>query len=96
MQELLDKMYHDQDLCNTNKSYDPIPLLKWIERKILAQNKDQYFYATVYDQECALHGFQQHNLNNKQYYDRFNTKFDVLEAISITRQHRFLKEDTSQ
>ena len=89
-------MKHDTDWDNTSESYDSITLLKWIERKILDQTKDQYCYATMYDQECELHGFQQHNLTNKQYYERFNTKVYGVESISITRQHRFLTEDTAQ
>ena len=43
-----------------------------------------------------MYGFQQHNLTNQQYYDRFNTKVNVGEYIGITRQHRFLIEDTTQ
>ena len=62
----------------------------------MAHTEDQYFYATVYDKECALYGFNQHNLKNEQYYERFNANIDVGEAIGITRQHRFLMEYTAQ
>ena len=77
MQVLLDNMKHDPDWDTTSESYDPPTLLKLIEKKILAQTKDQYFYVTVYDKECALYGFHQHNLKNEQYYEQFNTNVDV-------------------
>ena len=69
-------MKHDTDWDNTSESYDSITLLKWIERKILDQTKDQCCYATSYKPECALYGFNQHNLTNEQSYERFNTKVD--------------------
>ena len=50
----------------------------------------------MYYQECALYGFQQHNLKNEQNYERFNTKVYAGEYIGITRQHRVLTEDTAQ
>ena len=50
----------------------------------------------MYYQECALYGFQQHILTNEQYYEQFNSNFDVGLAISITRKHHFLMEDMAQ
>ena len=44
----------------------------------------------------SLHVFQQQSLNNENYYEQFNTKFDVGVAISITRQHRVLMEYMAQ
>ena len=35
-------------------------------------------------------------MTNDNYYERFNTKVDAEEDISITRQHRVLTERTSQ
>ena len=96
MRVILDKMKHDPDWDNKNESYDPLNLLKLIGKKILAQNEDPYFYTTVYNQEFALYWFNQHNLANEQYYERFNTKVDAGEAIGIKTQQRFLMEDTSQ
>ena len=57
IQVLLYNMKHDPDWDNTIESYDPLKLLKLIEKKILAQTKEQDCYATVYNQECALYGF---------------------------------------
>jgi hypothetical protein len=90
MQVLLDKMKHDPDWMPASKSYDPLTLLRLIEKTILAQTEDQYPYATVYEQECALHSFQQNALTNEQWYERFNTKIDVGSAIGVTRQHQIL------
>jgi hypothetical protein len=92
MQVLLDKMKHDTDWTLASKSYDPLTLLRLIEKTILAQTEDQYPYATVYDQECTLYSFTQNSLTNEQWYKRFNTKIDVGSAISVTTQHQILLE----
>ena len=65
MQVLLDKTKHDQDWNNKIESYDTITQLNSIEKTLLDQIKYQYFYAKVYDQECALYQFQHHNLTNR-------------------------------
>ena len=80
----------------TSESYDPLKLLKFVDKTILSQTEDQYYYATVYNKNCELYGFHQQNLTNEQYYEIFNTKIYVGEAISITRQHHLLMEDTAQ
>ena len=74
---LSDNMNNDPVWDNTSYSYNPLILLKLIVKTIVAQTEDQYFYATVYNQECAIYGFQQHNLKNEKYYDLFNYKVDV-------------------
>ena len=96
MQVILDKMNHDPYCKNTTESYGPLTLLKLIKKTISAHTKDQYCYSTVYNQEVVLYGFNKHNLTNEQYYEQFNTKVDVGEAIGITRQHCVLMEDTVQ
>ena len=96
MQVLLYQMKHDTYLDTTSKSYDTLNILKLIKKKILDQTKDQYCYATVYDQEFALYVFHLKNLTNEQYYEQFHTKFDVGEAIGVTRQCRVLMEYTEQ
>jgi hypothetical protein len=92
MQVLLDKMKHDTDWVPASESYDPLTLLKLIEKTILAQTEDQYPYATVYDIECGIYSFSQNLLTNEQWYERFNTRVDVGEAIGVTRQHKVLLE----
>ena len=96
MQVILDKTNHNLDWDTTYESYYPLILLKLIEKKVLAQTKDQYIYAIVYDQEYGLYGFHQHKLKNEQYHERFNTKFDVGEYIGITRQHCVIMDGTEQ
>ena len=50
----------------------------------------------MYNQECELYGLHQHKFTNEQYYEKFNTRFDVGEDIGITRQHRLIMEYTAQ
>jgi len=92
MQVLLDKMKHDPDWATASESYDPLTLLRLIEKTILSQTEDQYPFATVYEQEAAMYAFAQNNLTNEQWYERFNTKIDVSNAIGVTRQHKILLE----
>ena len=96
MQALLYNMKNDPDWYTTSESYDPLNLLKLIDKTIFAHIEDQYLYATLYDQDCALYGFHQQNLTNEQYYEIFNSKVGVGEAIVITGQHHVLMEDTEQ
>lgn len=95
MPVLLDKMKYDKDWDAVSVSYSPLLLMNMIERIVLAQTEDQFPFATVYEQECALLGFHQNELTNEQWYERFNTKVDVGAAIGVTRQHRVLLEHTA-
>jgi len=92
MQVLLDKMKHDPDWSAASASCDPLTLCCLIEKTILAQTEDQCPFATVYEQECALYSFNQNNLSNEQWCERFNTKIDVGTAVGATRQHKVLLE----
>jgi hypothetical protein len=67
-----------------------------IERTVLAQTEDQYLFATVYDQELLFYSFKQESLTNPKWYERFNTKVDVGEAIGVTRHHKFMLEYMDQ
>ena len=69
--------------------------IKWIDKSILAHTKYKYCYATVYDKECGMYGFNHHNFTNEQYYEKFNDAVDFVEAIGKIIQHRFLMEDTA-
>jgi hypothetical protein len=40
--------------------------------------------------------FKQETLSNPQWYERFNTKVDVSEAIGVTRQHKVLLDYVAQ
>ena len=95
-QLLKDRMKQDEDWTTTSTSNDPLTLYRLIEKTILAQTEDQYPFATVYDQEMALYGFRQEKLTNAQWYERFNTKVDVSEAIGVTHIHKVLLEHVAQ
>jgi hypothetical protein len=95
-QLLQDKMKQDTDWAVVRTSYDPVTLYCLIERTILAQTEDQYPFATVYDQELSFYSFRQETLSNPQWYERFNTKVDVSEAIGLTRQHKVLLDYVDQ
>ena len=62
----------------------------------MAQTKDQYPFAIVYEQDLSLYGFHQNVLTNDQWYEKFNTKFDVGDAIGVTRDHEVPMGWTSQ
>jgi hypothetical protein len=93
---LQDKMKQDTDWNTLSTSYDPLTLFRLIEKTVLAQTEDQYLFATVYDQELAFYSFKQESLSNPQWYERFNTKVDVGDAIGVTRQHKVLLEYLAQ
>jgi hypothetical protein len=95
-QLLQDKMKQDTELAVVSTSYDPLTLYHSIERTILAQTEDQYPFATVYDQELLFHSFKQETILNPQWYERFNTKVDVSEAIGVTRQHNVILDYVAQ
>jgi hypothetical protein len=96
-QLLKDKMKHDVDWTTVSISYDPLTLYRLIEKTVLAQTEDQCPFATVYDQEMSFYSFRQSDtMSNPQWYERFNTKVDVGEAIGVTRQHKALLEHVTQ
>jgi hypothetical protein len=95
-QLLQDRMKQDTDWAVVSTSYDPLTLYRLIEQTILAQTEDQYPFATVYDQELLFYLFKQETLSSPQWYERFNTKVDVSESISVTRQHKVLLEYMAQ
>ena len=83
-------MKHDADWITCSESYDPLTLMRLIEKTVNAQTDDQYPYATVYEQEVAFYSFQQGQSTNDHWYEKFNTRVDVGDAIGITRQHKAL------
>jgi hypothetical protein len=91
-----DKIKQDTDWNTVSKVYDPLTFYRLIEITVLAQTEDQYPFATVYDQELSFYSFKQENLSNLQWYERFNTKFDVSRAIGVTQQHKVLLEYVAQ
>ena len=84
-QLLKDKMKQDIDWATVSVSYDPLTFFRLIEKTTLSQTEDQYPFATVYNQELSFYSFRQEQMNNPQWYERFNTKVDVGDAIGVTR-----------
>jgi hypothetical protein len=89
-------MKQDTDWTTVSVSYNPLTLYCLIEKTILSQTEDQYPFAMVYDQELSFYSFRQENMSNPQWYERFNTKVDVGEAIGVTCQHKLLLEHVAQ
>jgi hypothetical protein len=95
-QLLQDKIKQDMEWTNVSTSYDPLTLYLFIERTVLAQTEDHYPFTTVYDQELPFYSFRQETLSNPQWYERFNTKVDVGDAIGVLRKHKVLFEYVAQ
>jgi hypothetical protein len=95
-QLLKDKMKQDTHRGVISVSYNRLTLYRLIEKTILAQTEDQYPFATVYEQELSFYSFCQENMNNPQWYGRFNTKADVGDAIGVPRRHKSLLEHVAQ
>jgi hypothetical protein len=95
-QLLQDKMKQDTDWAVVSTSYDPLTFYRLIERTILAHTEDHFPFATVYDLELSFYSFTQETLSNPQWYERFNTKVDVSEAIGVTRKHKVLLDYAAQ
>jgi hypothetical protein len=91
-QLLQDKMKQDMDWTNMSTLCDPLNMYHLIERTVMAQTEDQYPFTTVYDQELSFYSFRQETLSNPQWYEQFNTKVDVRDAIGIMRQHKVILE----
>ena len=89
-------MKQDTDLNETGNSYNPLVLLQLIEKTVLAQTKDQYPFATIYDQKLTFYVFHQGSMTNPQWYERFDKKFYISKSIVVTGQHKALLEYVSQ
>ena len=55
-----------------------------------------YPFYSVYEQELTLYTFPQNDLTNVQWYEKFNTRSDVANAIRVTRQHKVILEHVDQ
>ena len=94
---LLDKMKQDSDWQATSDSYDPLKLLKLIEKFILKQSDNQYKIGIVIEQWKLLLGYRQDDtMSNAAYYDRFKTRVDVAEHIGVSFDNPFLWDWKSQ
>jgi hypothetical protein len=51
------------------------------------QSDDQFCCKTIHEQSCSLLGFQQGNLSNAEYYEKFNTRIDVAQTVGLNQVH---------
>ena len=66
-----------------SKSYDPLQLYSLFECVVLKQTDDQYPFAAVIEQVIALLMANQGNLTNAQWYECFNTKYEVAKSVGM-------------
>ena len=50
----------------------------------------------MYNQDLGFYAFRQYMLSKTQWYERFNTKVDSVEAIGVTRKHKVLLDYVAQ
>ena len=93
MQQLLDKMKQDTSWTKVSTSYDPLAILDLVEKKVMSQSQYIYPCATFYEAQLSIVGYHQNTQSNDAYYDRFNKKCDVADAIGLKlRGHSILHE----
>jgi hypothetical protein len=95
-QLLKDKFEQDTDWTIVKTAQDPIQLYHLIEKTVLAQTEDQYPCVTVYNQEMSLYVSRQETMSNAKWYEQFNTRVDVANAVSVTREHKAILEYVAQ
>ncbi len=88
---LLDKMKQDSEWQIVSDSYDPLKLLKLIEKFILKQSDNQYKQLKL-----LLTYRQDDGMMNAAYYDRFKTRVDVAEHIGVSFDNPVLWDLKSQ
>ncbi len=82
---LLDKMKQDAVWQVVSDSYNPLKLLKLIEKIILKQSDNQYKIAIIMEQLKLLLAYcQDDGVTNAAYYDQFKTRVDVAEHIGVS------------
>ena len=95
-QLLQDKMKQDASWSSVSVSYDPLELYKLIERTILKQTEDQYPFAAIHEQSLAVLNTKQGGLTNTQWYERFNTRYDVARSVGVEFGYKALWEYCAQ
>jgi hypothetical protein len=94
---LLDKLKQDSDWQTVSDSYDPLKLLKLVEKYILKQSDNQYRFGIVIEQLKLLLTYRQDDrMTNAAYYDRFKTRVDVAEHIGVSFDNPVLWDVKSQ
>jgi hypothetical protein len=90
-------MKQDSDWQTVSDSYDPLKLLKLIEKFILKQSDNQYKIGIVIEQLKLLLTYRQDDgMTNAAYYDQFKTRADVAEHIGVSFDNPVLWDLKSQ
>jgi hypothetical protein len=77
-QVLVDKMKKDTDWVTISGSFDPISLLKLIEKFVLKQSDNPYKMAVLIAEQLSILTFCQDNqIGNATYYDWITTRVEV-------------------
>ncbi len=90
-------MKQDADSQVVSDSYDPLKLLKLIEKIILKQSDNQYKIAIIMEQLKLLLAYcQDDEVMNAVYSNRFKTRVDVAEHIGVSFNNPVLWDWKSQ
>jgi hypothetical protein len=96
-QVLVDKIKQDADWQAASDSYDPLKLLKLIEKSILKQSDTQYKIGIIIEQlKLLLAYWQDDGVTNAVYYDQFKTRVDVAEHNGVSFDNPTLWDWKSQ
>ena len=55
-----------------------------------------YLFSSVYNQERTMYTFHHNDPTNNQWYEEFNTRSDITNAVRVMRQHKVLFEHVYQ
>jgi hypothetical protein len=78
-------MKQDVDRQAVSDSYNPLKLLKLIEKFILKQSNNQYKIGIIIEQlKLLLVYWQDDGVMNAAYYNQFKTRVDVMENIGVS------------
>ncbi len=94
---LLDKMKQDADWQAASDSYNPLKLLKLIEKFILKQSDNRYKIGIIIEQLKLLLAYRQDDgVTIAAYYNQFKTRVDVAEHIGVSYDNPALWDWKSQ
>ncbi len=83
-QVLVDMMKQDSDWVTIGELFDPILLLKLIEKYVLKQSDNQYAMAVLIAEHMSILSFRQEDhMSNAAYYDRFPTRVEVARQAGV-------------
>ena len=83
-QVLVDKMKQNSDWVTISESFNPIQLLKLIEKYVLKQSDNEYAKRVLIAEHMSILSFRQEDhMSNAAYYDRFTTRVEVARQAGV-------------